>query len=179
VRIVYDPRELPGVTTVRPEVAGVLLQPQWCPSGLTKTQCRQMQKFRVQEMKEQEEEEERDKWFNQVRPMIESAKTSKEKRIEKEERDDGSDSDGTSMVERSQRNIKVNMVFDFPAEFSLPEAEVARLELGEGRAVLKKPSKLGKHVRPLYIRGYLDEAPTNRMLVDGGACVNIMPHSIF
>jgi hypothetical protein len=83
------------------------------------------------------------------------------------------------MVERSQRNVKVNMVFDLPAEFSLPEAEVARLELGEGRAVLEKPSKLGKHVRPLYIRGYLDEAPTNRMLVDGGACVNIMPHSMF
>jgi hypothetical protein len=45
--------------------------------------------------------------------------------------------------------------------------------------MFEKPSKLGKHVRPLYIRGYLDGAPTNHMLVDGGACVNIMPHSIF
>jgi hypothetical protein len=76
-------------------------------------------------MKEHEEEAESDKWFNQDRPMMESAKTWKEKHIEKEERGDGSDSDGTSMVERSQGNVKVNMVFHLPAEFSLLEAEAA------------------------------------------------------
>jgi hypothetical protein len=138
-----------------------------------------VQRLRAQEMKEHEEEAESDKWFNQDMPMMESAKTWKEKHIEKEERGDGSDSGGTSMVERSQGNVKVNMVFHLPTEFSLPEAEATRLELGAERAVFEKPSKLGKHVRPLYIRGYLDGAPTNRMLVDGGACVNIMPHSIF
>jgi hypothetical protein len=31
----------------------------------------------------------------------------------------------------------------------------------------------------LYIRGHLDGVPVNCMLVDGGACVNIMPGSMF
>jgi hypothetical protein len=34
-------------------------------------------------------------------------------------------------------------------------------------------------MKPLYIKGHLDGTPVNRMLVDGGACVNIMPCSLF
>jgi hypothetical protein len=31
----------------------------------------------------------------------------------------------------------------------------------------------------LYIRGHLDSMPVARMLVDGGAVVNVMPYSTF
>jgi hypothetical protein len=59
------------------------------------------------------------------------------------------------------------MVFHPPAEFGLPETERARFELGAERAVFEKPKELGKHVKPLYVKGHLDGVPMNRMLVDG------------
>jgi hypothetical protein len=31
----------------------------------------------------------------------------------------------------------------------------------------------------LYITGHLDRAPVYRLLLDGGACMNIMPYSLF
>jgi hypothetical protein len=34
-------------------------------------------------------------------------------------------------------------------------------------------------LKPLYIRGHLDGTPVARMLVDGGAAVNVMPYSTF
>jgi hypothetical protein len=46
---------------------------------------------------------------------------------------------------------EINMVFQLPLEFSLPEREVTRLELGAERAVFKKPKQLGQHMKLLYI----------------------------
>jgi hypothetical protein len=34
-------------------------------------------------------------------------------------------------------------------------------------------------LNPLYIRGHINRKPISRMLVDGGAAVNLMPYSIF
>ena len=36
-----------------------------------------------------------------------------------------------------------------------------------------------KHLKPLYVRGHINGAPVSRMLVDGGAVVNLMPYSVF
>jgi hypothetical protein len=135
--------------------------------------------LRAREIKEQKQEAERDKWFNQERPMTVSAKTWKEKRIEKEEQSDDSGDDSASQGKGCQGNANINMVFHLPAKFGLPEVERVRLELGVERAVFEKPVELGKHVKPLYINGHLDGVPINQMLVDGGACANIMPHAIF
>jgi hypothetical protein len=66
-----------------------------------------------------------------------------------------------------------------PPEFGLPAAETAQLDLGAERVVFQKLDKLGQHMKPLYIKGYLDGEPINRMLVDGGPCVNIMLHTMF
>jgi hypothetical protein len=138
-----------------------------------------VQKLRVQEIKEQWHEVERGQWFNQVRPMTASVKTWKEKRIEREERgsslssEDGQDNAGNMGV------VDVNMVFQLPPEFSLPEPEVAQLALGAERVIFEKPGELGWHMKPRYIRGHLDVEPINKMLVDGGACVNIMPYAMF
>jgi hypothetical protein len=32
---------------------------------------------------------------------------------------------------------------------------------------------------PLYVRGHIDGKPIFRMLIDGGAAINVMPYSIF
>jgi hypothetical protein len=71
------------------------------------------------------------------------------------------------------------MVLHLPAEFGLPEAERARLQLGTERAVFEKPVELGKHVKLLYVKGHLDEVPINHMLVDGGHVLTLchMPRS--
>jgi hypothetical protein len=34
-------------------------------------------------------------------------------------------------------------------------------------------------MKPLYVKGHLNGVPINRMLVDGGACVNILLHVVF
>jgi predicted aspartyl protease len=67
------------------------------------------------------------------------------------------------------------MVLHLLAEFELQESEVAQLALGAKRVVFEKLEELNKHMKPLYIKGRLDGAPMDWMLVDGGACVNILP----
>jgi hypothetical protein len=34
-------------------------------------------------------------------------------------------------------------------------------------------------MKPMYIKGHLDGKPVRRMMVDGGASVNIMPLTLF
>jgi hypothetical protein len=75
--------------------------------------------------------------------------------------------------------FEVNMVFIIPAEFRAPEVEVAEMVLGAERVVFEKPGKICEHMKPLYIKGHLDGKPLGRMMVDGGASVNIMPWSTF
>ncbi len=36
-----------------------------------------------------------------------------------------------------------------------------------------------RHLRPLYIKGYVNGRPMTKMLVDGGAAVNLMPYTTF
>ena len=45
-------------------------QPRWCPSGLTHTQKRKLQRLRNKEKKEQEAEKMRDEHLNKYKPMI-------------------------------------------------------------------------------------------------------------
>jgi hypothetical protein len=129
-----------------------------------------------------------DAWFNQARPMIEPRRTWREKRLAKEEGDVDSSSSSTSegkgsstidTTEPGARAFEVNMVYTIPEEFRALETEVAELALGVERAVLKKPLKPGEHMRPLYIRWHRDGVLVGRMMVDGGASVNIMPLTLF
>lgn len=71
------------------------------------------------------------------------------------------------------------MVFQLPSEFCAPDDGVAELELGAKPAVFEKPQNLGQHIKPLHIRGLLEGKPLNRMMVDGGAGVNVMPLKVF
>jgi hypothetical protein len=51
--------------------------------------------------------------------------------------------------------------------------------LGPRPAIFEKPrAKNYKHLKALYLKGYINGQPVNKMLVDTGAAVNIMPYSV-
>ena len=77
--------------------------------------------------------------------------------------------------------VDMNMVYYLPTEFHAvdKEGEVAQLDLGPKNAIFEKLKEPVKHLKPLYIRGHINGASVSRMLVDGGAVVNLMPYSVF
>jgi hypothetical protein len=76
----------------------------------------------------------------------------------------------------------MHMVFVLPAEFHAQgheELSVAQLDLGPRPVIFEKPqAKNYKHLKALYLKGCIKSQPINKMLVDTGAAVNIMPYSV-
>ena len=74
------------------------------------------------------------------------------------------------------------MVFVLPSKFRAPQPEdlpVAQLDLGPQPIIFEKPKeKSYKHLKGLYLKGFINGKPVNRMLVDTGAAVNLMPYSV-
>ena len=46
------------------------------------------------------------------------------------------------------------------------------------QAIFNKPVK-HRHLKALYVKGFVDGKPMSKMLVDGGAFVNLMPYTTF
>jgi hypothetical protein len=85
------------------------------------------------------------------------------------------------------------MVYFLPNEFMAPVNQVvqeetslddeqlgglmAQLVLAK-QATFDKPAK-NRHMRPLYLKGYVNGKPLTKMFVDGGAAVNVMPYATF
>nr|ABA96742.1 retrotransposon protein, putative, unclassified [Oryza sativa Japonica Group] len=84
-------------------------------------------------------------------------------------------------------SASVNMVFTLPAEFEAKQAEVdgveealAKLVLSPEQAIFEKPGVTeNRHLKPLYINGFVNGKPMSKMMVDGGAAVNLMPYATF
>nr|ABB47187.2 retrotransposon protein, putative, unclassified [Oryza sativa Japonica Group] len=58
--------------------------------------------------------------------------------------------------------------------------ESAKLVLSPEQAVFEKPEGTeNRHLKPLYINGYVNGKPLSKMMVDGGAAVNLMPYATF
>ena len=56
-----------------------------------------------------------------------------------------------------------------------PKVEV-ELEFPPGKIIFEKPSKrMSLYLKPLFIKVHMDGIPINRVLVDNGAIVNILP----
>jgi hypothetical protein len=74
------------------------------------------------------------------------------------------------------------MVFILSPEFYAPDRKellVAQLDFGPQPVVFEKPrEKNYKHLKALYLKGYINGHPVNKMLVDTGAAVNIMSYSV-
>jgi hypothetical protein len=43
----------------------------------------------------------------------------------------------------------------------------------------EKPEESSQHLKSLYVRGHIYGKPISRMLIDGGAAVNLMLYSVF
>jgi hypothetical protein len=73
-------------------------------------------------------------------------------------------------------------VFVLPPKFyasDRKELPVAGLDFGPRPVIFEKPrEKNYKHLKALYLKGYINGHPANKMLVDTGAAVNIMPYSV-
>ena len=61
----------------------------------------------------------------------------------------------------------------------LGDDEVAQFAFGPQDTILKKPTELDNHLKPLYIRGHLDGTLISCMLVDGGAVVNVLSYAMY
>jgi hypothetical protein len=88
------------------------------------------------------------------------------------------------------------MVYFLPNEFMAPANQVAQeetsLDINDDeqlgglmaqlvlakQATFDKPTK-NRHMRPLYLKGYVNGKPLTKMFVDGGAAVNVMPYTTF
>jgi hypothetical protein len=75
--------------------------------------------------------------------------------------------------------MDINMVFTLPFEFRGLEVDVAQMCLDPKEDMFEKPEESNQHLKPWYVRGHIDEELISRMLIDGGAAVNLMSYSVF
>jgi hypothetical protein len=82
----------------------------------------------------------------------------------------------------AKTSTDAHMVFVVPAEFHAQgreELPVVQLDLGLRPVIFEKPrAKNYKHLKALYLKGYINGQLVNKMLVDTGAAVNIMLYSV-
>ncbi len=79
----------------------------------------------------------------------------------------------------------INMVFVLPAEYEANQADVdvmeetfTKLVLSPEQAIFEKPEGTeNRHLEPLYVKGFVKGRLMSKMMVDGGAAVNLMPYA--
>jgi hypothetical protein len=59
------------------------------------------------------------------------------------------------------------------------EPVAAQFNFGPKEAAFTKPKESVNHLKLLFVRGHIDGIPIAKMLVDGGAAVNLMPYSLY
>jgi hypothetical protein len=150
-------------------------RPCWCPDGLSRSQKRRVQRLLNLEQANAQYLE----MLRKARPDLavkvhctqekESCPQRKEW-LPKPTKADGAASAGT------------NMVFILPPEFYAPdrkELPVAHLDFGPRPVIFEKPrEKNYKHLKALYLKGYINGHPVNKMLADTSTTINIMPYSV-
>jgi hypothetical protein len=74
----------------------------------------------------------------------------------------------------------VNMVFMLPMKFLALSDEVAQLALDPMMTVFEKPTDDERqHLKALFVKGRVDGQPVSKILIDGGATINIMPYVMY
>jgi hypothetical protein len=76
-------------------------------------------------------------------------------------------------------NLDINVIHMSMDGYVLSEEDVAHLAFGPKEAIFQKPKATENHLNALYMKGHINGKPISRMLVDGGAIVNLMPYSLF
>jgi hypothetical protein len=79
------------------------------------------------------------------------------------------------------------MVIHLPKEFMAPidldvtnqERGMVQLTLEPTQAIFEKPEdEKRQHLKALFLKGFVNRKPITRMLVDGGATVNLMLYTM-
>jgi hypothetical protein len=143
---------------------------------------------RAQKMREEATEKEVDGHFTTIRPVIPMKQEWRVKEKASAPALMASDDDMDLLDDNKSPFIKVglspptdmdiNMVFTPPIEFRGAKVEVSQMCLGPKEVVFEKPKESCQHLKPLYVRGHIDEKLISRMLIDGGAFINLMSYSI-
>jgi len=159
----------------KPEEEDRYHHPRWCPDGLNRSQKRRVQRLHNLE----EAEAKYLDVLRKARPDL----TEQVRRPRREERRPPRKEWRPKQTKADEKpSADVNMVFVLPSEFRAPQPEdspVAQLDLGPQPIIFEKPKeKSYKHLKGLYLKGFINGKPVNRMLVDTGAAVNLMPYSV-
>ena len=143
---------------VRQQSARQPQHPPWCPEGLTRTQKRRLQRERQEEL-------------------------SKGKNSGQSGDQQQPDPKGKGP------SVDVNMVFMLLIEFLAPSSEdeeldfsdqIAQLALDPMTAIFEKPTDNERqYLKALFVKGRVDGQPMTKILVDGGAAINIMPYAVY
>jgi hypothetical protein len=76
--------------------------------------------------------------------------------------------------------MDVNVIYLSSVDYSLiGDDEVAEMSFDPCNVVFQRLKDSENHFKPLYIRGHLDGKPISRMLINGGAIINLIPYSFF
>jgi hypothetical protein len=137
---------------------------QWCPPSLRRSQKKRVQRLRNQELKQ---------------AVIKRKQVWRPK----------------DKLDESGRSAPTCMVWFLPNEFMAPANQIVQEEVSPDideaeqfglmeQLVLAKKATFdnlakNRHMRPLYLRGYVNGKPLTKMFVDGGAAVNVMPYTTF
>jgi hypothetical protein len=140
-------------------------------------------------MMEEVTEKERDEHFNDIRPVIPMKQEWRVKEKANTPAPTTSDDDMDLLDDDEYLLIKdesppptdtdINMVFILSIEFRGAEEEVAQMCLSPKEVMFEKPEELRQHLKLLYVRGHIDRKSISRMLIDGGAAVNLMSYNVF
>jgi len=81
------------------------------------------------------------------------------------------------------------MVFMLPMEFLAPSSDdeevefsnqIAQLALDPMAAIFEKPADNERqHLKALFVKGRVDGQPMTKILIDGGAAINIMSYAVY
>lgn len=77
--------------------------------------------------------------------------------------------------------MEINVII-FLANYNIVgdnEFVAAQLDFGPREMVFTKPKEPFNHLKPLYMSGHIDGTLISKMLVHGGATVNLMPYPLY
>jgi hypothetical protein len=77
-----------------------------------------------------------------------------------------------------QEDMDVNVIYLSSVDYSLlGDDEISEMSCGPCDAIFQRPKDSENHLKLLYIWGHLDGTPISRMLIDGGAIINLLTYS--
>ncbi|KAK1617933.1 hypothetical protein QYE76_023450 [Lolium multiflorum] len=150
-------------------------RPRWCPDGLSHSQKRRVQRLRNLEEAEAQ-------YLYTLRKARPDLAVKIQQTLETEARPPKKVWRPKQTKADAGTSADTNMVFVLPSEFCAPrdeEVSVAQFDCGPRPVIFEKPRERSyRHLKALYLKGYINGQPISKMLVDTGAAVNIMPYSM-